>query len=109
MSKTELPSLDEEQDGGLSAALASSRERAGLAQALERRKELDGVSEESRRHDLVRLERQLVNYQADFMDVLKRLSDVEVAVEAYGQSYRLNGTEREHPELDLMVSMGWIA
>jgi predicted nucleic acid-binding Zn-ribbon protein len=74
--------LDEEQDGGLSAALASSRERAGLAQALERRKELDGVSEESRanRHDLVRLERQLVNYQADFMDVLKRLSDVEVAV-----------------------------
>jgi len=82
VSKTELPSLDEEQDGGLSAALASSRERAGLAQALERRKELDGVSEESRvnRHDLVRLERQLVNYQADFMDVLKRLSDVEVAV-----------------------------
>lgn len=82
MSKTELPSLDEEQDGGLSAALASSRERAGLAQVLERRKELDGVSEESRanRHDLVRLERQLVNYQADFMDVLKRLSDVEVAV-----------------------------
>jgi predicted nucleic acid-binding Zn-ribbon protein len=74
--------LDEEQDGGLSAALASSRERAGLAQVLERRKELDGVSEESRanRHDLVRLERQLVNYQADFMDVLKRLSDVEVAV-----------------------------
>ena len=82
MSKTELPSLDEEQDGGLSAALASSRERAGLAQVLARRKELDGVSEESRvnRHDLVRLERQLVNYQADFMDVLKRLSDVEVAV-----------------------------
>ena len=82
MSKTELHSLDEEQDGGLSAALASSRERAGLAQALERRKELDGVSEKSRvnRHDLVRLERQLVNYQADFMDVLKRLSDVEVAV-----------------------------
>jgi len=82
VSKTELPSLDEEQDGGLSAALASSRERAGLAQVLERRKELDGVSEESRvnRHDLVRLERQLVNYQADFMDVLKRLSDVEVAV-----------------------------
>ncbi|MAO83803.1 MAG: hypothetical protein CMH50_07965 [Myxococcales bacterium] len=74
--------MDEEQDGGLSAALASSRERAGLAQVLERRKELDGVSEESRvnRHDLVRLERQLVNYQADFMDVLKRLSDVEVAV-----------------------------
>jgi len=86
VSKPELPSLDEEADGGLSAALASSRERSGLAQAVVRRREHErGAGEEEpsvtpNRQDLVRLERQLVDYQADFMDVLKRLNDVEVAV-----------------------------
>ena len=82
MSKHELPSMDQEQEGNLPAALASSRERAGLAEAIARRTATPAPSTEHGpdRHDLVRLERQLVNYQADFMDVLKRLNDVEVAV-----------------------------
>tara|TARA_Y100001934_G_C12131487_1_gene668052 strand:+ start:283 stop:609 length:327 start_codon:yes stop_codon:yes gene_type:complete len=86
VSKPELPCLDEGQDGGLSEALASSRERAGLAQAVVRRSETakQDVDEElvavPKGQDLLRLERQLVNFQADFMDVLRRLQDVEVAV-----------------------------
>lgn len=86
MSKPELPSIDEGQDGGLSAALASSRERSGLAQVVGRRTEAaktgraDDCEARPKGQDLLRLERQLVDFQADFMDVLRRLQDVEAAV-----------------------------
>ena len=86
MSKPELPSLEGGQDDGLPAALASSRERAGLARVVSHRVAPPGGSPPNSEHlepsprDSVRLERQLVNFQADFMDVLRRLQDLEAAV-----------------------------
>lgn len=92
MSKPKLPSLDDSQAAGLPEALASSRERAGLAQVLGY--PLPTADSESKQEDSVarspepragsqdhhRLERMVVDMQADFMEMLSRVRDLEVGL-----------------------------